>query len=202
MSNFPKIEYFPTHKTFCGVHYHLKFPDEWINDELPNTGRECYNCVGANNISGYAMWRGIILGYCANCAKDYDYTRGRGFIGYGLEKNGRDHHQSAFNIYLGEIDWSNYGDLAMNPDHTLENREVFQKQECEEDDADTYECSEIDDDSDDYFDEESECDDYSVGDEYFDNADDSCGECLHIGCSNPEATMSAYCTKHQRMYES
>ena len=119
------IERNETYKTFKGFKYHLNIPDEWIIHELPLTGRECWNCVGRpSECDGFAMWRTIILGYCGNCAKDYQGERGKGFIGLGVENNIND-YQSAFDLYLGPVDFETYGDLADNDEDTLENREHF-----------------------------------------------------------------------------
>jgi hypothetical protein len=113
-----------TYKTFGDFKYHLNMPDEWILNELPGTGRECLNCVGDRDhgdCDGFAMWRGIILGYCANCAKNYEGKRCRGFVGVGLESDLFE-YQSAFDTYLGHVDFENYGCLADNEMHTMENR--------------------------------------------------------------------------------
>lgn len=165
MSNMTEINDCLDYKTFCGFKYHKKFPDEWILNEKPNTGRECWNCVGNRDNKGFAMWRGVIIGYCQNCATDYDMTRGRGFIRYGVENDCSG--PTAFDLYLGEIDWDNYGDLEANPEDTLENRRVFLEEEYEE---------------------ESE--------EYLDNEDDF-GECQHIGCGKQSAPWSAFCKIHR-----
>ena len=77
------------YKTYAGLKYHVNFPNHWILNELPGTGRECMNCVGNElHRTGYAMWRGIVLGYCTNCAiYEYKGDRGAGFYGYGVEFN-------------------------------------------------------------------------------------------------------------------
>jgi len=128
---YDKIEYpeGKDYKTYRGFRYHLNFPDEWILYEKEDTGRACANCVGRPSqftglpdMTGFAMWRGIILGYCSNCAHhDYTYERGRGFMGDGVEHPNT--AVSAFDMYLGEIDFETLGDLDMNPDNTLENQE-------------------------------------------------------------------------------
>lgn len=144
------------YKTYRGFRYHLNFPDEWILDEKEDTGRTCTNCVGKAcpitglpDMTGFAMWRGIILGYCANCAEyHYDYERGQGFYKHGVEiqdneynvnlnERGQGFYEhgveiqdnednvkvSAFDMYLGEIDFEALGDLEVNPENTLENQE-------------------------------------------------------------------------------
>lgn len=116
-----KIEYREGYKTYRGFKYHLNFPDEWILDEKEGTGRACWNCVGnCPEKPGFAMWRGIILGYCANCAKDYDGERGCGFIGFGVE-NKEYHVLSAFDSYLEDVKLDEIGDVSAYPEDTLEN---------------------------------------------------------------------------------
>ena len=151
------IERHATHKTFGDFKYHLNMPDEWILNELPDTGRECWNCVGNRDhgdCDGFAMWRGIILGYCANCARAYEGKRCRGFIGLGLESDLFE-YKSAFDTYLGNVDFENYGCLADNEYHTMENRkydleDIIQdytgdmEDDLEEDDREHYDLEEDD----------------------------------------------------------
>jgi hypothetical protein len=110
------------YKTYRGFKYHLNFPNGWIINEEPFTGRECNNCVGNDNSPGFAMWRGIILGYCANCAFHYNGNRGRGFYAHAVEfirpNNVGD---SVFDTYLKDIDLENTGDINDNPEDTIEN---------------------------------------------------------------------------------
>ena len=106
---------------FAGFKYPLDFPDEWIMNEVPDTGRECPNCVGfEDDRSGYAMWRGIVIGYCANCTEDYHGERGKGFYSNGVEIVGR-HGISVFDTYLKDIDLDTFGDIQENPLDTMEN---------------------------------------------------------------------------------
>ena len=119
------IETCNSYKTYKGFKYHLNFPDEWLLYEKSDTGRECSNCVGINGIEGFATWRGIILGYCANCSFTYERERGIGFNGYGIEWHHSDTHEnavSAFDSYLKNIDLETVGDIVDNPEHTMENR--------------------------------------------------------------------------------
>lgn len=174
------IERYDGYKVFGGFKYHLNFPDEWILDELPHTGRECWNCVGKDEDCGYAMWRGIVLGYCANCALDYEGERGRGFCGFGIEAP-RHKYKSAFTLYLGEVDFESLGDLEANPEDTLENAKEY-----------------LDDIIDDYV---NDSDDEMSDEEYYQDDEDDFGECLHIGCGKAWTTMSRYCSKHEQMYD-
>jgi hypothetical protein len=165
------IERHATYKTFGDFKYHLNFPDEWILNEIPSTGRECKNCVGNRehgDCDGFAMWRGIILGYCANCARDYDGNRGRGFVGLGIESDLFEYH-SAFDTYLGYVDFENYGSLADNEEHTLENRK-----DKLEDVIQDY-TGDIDEERDD---------------------EEDVGTCFEQGCCNRVARYEAYCHVH------
>ena len=71
---------------FDGVKYDSHFPQEWAKDHkdfpqaypyedyLAMTGPEkCENCAY------YGSLRGVFVGYCYNCAKEYDFKRGKGF---------------------------------------------------------------------------------------------------------------------------
>jgi hypothetical protein len=123
MSNFTEnaIVYCDGYKTYSRLKYHLNFPDEWILDKLPETGRECNNCVGEELCrKGYAMWRGIVIGYCSNCAFTYDGKRGPGFYGNGIEDY-MENTVSAYETYLANIDLEALGELVENPDDTMEN---------------------------------------------------------------------------------
>jgi hypothetical protein len=92
---------------------------------------------------------------------------------------------SAFTLYLGDVDFENYGDLADNEEHTVENKleeqanlimDYYKDHEEEEEEG-----------------EESE-------NEYYPEEDDF-GECLKIGCGKPNVAWSAYCKRHFVMYD-
>lgn len=70
-----------------GIKYDVHFPQEWAKDHkdfpqehpyedyLNTTGPEkCENCAF------YGSLRGVFVGYCSNCAREYEFTRGRGFL--------------------------------------------------------------------------------------------------------------------------
>jgi len=113
------------YKSYKGFKYHLNFPNEWILNEEADTGRQCANCVGSDGYSdGYACWRGIILGYCANCSWIYNGNRGRGFQGRAVEFIRKDNiGDSAFDTYLKNIDLENTGNILDAPEDTMENHE-------------------------------------------------------------------------------
>ena len=179
------IERNDTYKTFCGFKYHLDFPDDWILNEKPDTGRQCWNCVGKpDQHDGFAMWRGIVLGYCANCVEDYEGERGKGFIGFGVE-NMENRYPSVFDLYLGVVDFENFGDLADNEEDTMENRQDFiEETEIQRVQEERWEDE-----------EEDESEDHYYGE------DDDFGECLHIGCGKAHLSYSPYCRHHFEMYD-
>jgi len=116
------IVYFENHKSYRGQKYVITFPDEWILNELPDSGRDCGNC------KWYGSWRGLMLGYCSNCAKYvYCCERGLGFVGYGVEEihdwenNPITAPTAATLTYLLDIDLEKIGDINENPEDTMEN---------------------------------------------------------------------------------
>lgn len=119
------IYYYQDEKVYKGQKYVLTFPDEWILDESEYSGRNCENC------KWYGSWRGVMLGYCFNCAKYvYHYKRGLGFVGcgveeiYDLEKNTESSAEAgapATTTYLLDIDLEKIGDIRENPEDTIEN---------------------------------------------------------------------------------
>ena len=69
-----------------GIKYDVHFPEEWARDHkdfeqespyeeyLALTGPEkCANCAF------YGTLRGVFVGYCSNCAREYNFERGCGF---------------------------------------------------------------------------------------------------------------------------
>ena len=69
-----------------GIKYDAHFPQEWATDHkdfpqgypyeefLATTGPEkCLNCESYGNL------RGVFVGYCMNCAREYEFKRGSGF---------------------------------------------------------------------------------------------------------------------------
>ena len=113
---------------YDGYFYPVNYPREWMENELPNTGRQCMNCVGENS-DGYAMWRGVVIGYCANCAEEYGFERGPGFIGHSVEMSGRRDDKSPFKTYLKDVDLECLGYIAIQPEDTMENRKELEEKE-------------------------------------------------------------------------
>ena len=81
------------------IKYAPTFPQEWANNHKEYTGPiHCENC------EWFGIWRGVFIGYCANCADyEYNYTRGCGFIDIGKEKSA-DTENSAMQTYLKNVD--------------------------------------------------------------------------------------------------
>jgi len=70
----------PRYYSYRGKLYAPTFPEEWAKTHLRHTGpNNCANCAK------YGYWKGVFIGYCANCAIYYNGYRGRGFIYYGKE---------------------------------------------------------------------------------------------------------------------
>jgi hypothetical protein len=212
MSTFTENEivYCHGYKTYGDLKYHLNFPDEWILDELPDTGRECANCVGEETCrTGYAMWRGIVIGYCSNCAVTYDGKRGPGFYGHGVEDY-MENTVSAYETYLANIDLENAGELAANPDDTMENYNISYNELHEmiqdelEKKIDAYELSEIQRMS-------EECDsqpedDWNYGEEIYYGQEESYDEydepiCCLRKCTDYATYGSRYCSLHKEQYD-
>uniref|UniRef100_A0A6C0JXQ8 Uncharacterized protein n=1 Tax=viral metagenome TaxID=1070528 RepID=A0A6C0JXQ8_9ZZZZ len=67
---------------------------------LPN---HCGNC------NYYGSFHGVFLGYCVNCAREYGYTRGPGFIDQGVEYEGEAERDCIRATYLSGIDLATLG---------------------------------------------------------------------------------------------
>lgn len=112
-----EVRYFDNFKTYNDELYALEFPDEWMKNHKTGTGPECYNCLD------HASWRGVLIGYCGNCAQKYDgFSRGPGFCGKAVEYIVKDRptENSAFNTYLQGVSLEDIGNIEFNPSHMLE----------------------------------------------------------------------------------
>jgi hypothetical protein len=118
-----EIRMFKTYKSYENHLYALQFPDEWILQQKNGTGTDCTNCLVR------ASWRGVLIGYCMNCANDY-IDRGKGFYNYAVEDLANSDansvaventdKSSAFDTYLRGISLEDIGDIDFNPEHTIE----------------------------------------------------------------------------------
>jgi hypothetical protein len=96
-----------------GELYAIQFPRQWALNHLDYTGpKNCMNC------KYYGSWNGVFIGYCTNCAREYDTDRGNGFSDIGEEKPTdefiRDlyyeNDYSAKNTYLKNVKPDDIGD--------------------------------------------------------------------------------------------
>ena len=85
--------------------YAPTFPLDWAKNHLPNTGPE-----SCNRCKTFGFWNGVFVGYCVDCAEQYDGKRGNGFIFYGEERKKEETSNSAFSTYLNDVDFSELGD--------------------------------------------------------------------------------------------
>jgi len=107
--------------------YHIQFPEDWALGHLEGTGPgQCENCAD------YGCVNGVFIGYCANCALFvYNGSRGRGFMGNGVESNDDIAlmYASAFDTYLAGVDvYAIQGIRAQSP-HSVEEDMDAQMQE-------------------------------------------------------------------------
>jgi len=120
--------------------YHEKFPEAWALNHQEGTGPgQCNNCAD------YGSVKGVFIGYCANCALYcYDGSRGRGFMGYGVELSDNDalQHSSVFDTYLEGLDLNNIlpipGWSPLSPDYVAGNNNNPQRVPSIDYDEDDY----------------------------------------------------------------
>jgi len=112
-----EVRYYETFKTYNDELYALEFPEEWMKNHAGGTGPDCLNCLA------HASWRGVLIGYCGNCATQYEgFSRGPGFCGFAVEYivEDRPTETSAFNTYLHGAFLDEIGNLEFNPSHTID----------------------------------------------------------------------------------
>ena len=90
--------------------YHTAYPIYWViqNEENKTGPRWCRLCYETSHI------RGVCIGYCTVCAKQYKYSRGLGFCAIGKEYVPEEMKclellYSAKNTYLSFVDLSIVG---------------------------------------------------------------------------------------------
>jgi hypothetical protein len=94
------------------VQYDIHFPLHWALDpkQLEN-GMIC-GPSDCNNCLEYGSYHGVFIGYCLNCATEYGYERGNGFMTHGVECSegyGREAKNSVWNTYLKDVNLENVG---------------------------------------------------------------------------------------------
>jgi len=114
------------HKYYQGAIYAMQIPDEWILNELPNTGRKCKKCIKQ------AMWRSVLIGYCEDCAVLYDYKRGPGFYGKAVEYYFNEDEKMihcAYKTYLKDVNLdTDIGKLEWDRSDTMdEHYDMYEK---------------------------------------------------------------------------
>jgi len=129
---------------YNNIKYDIHFPLEWAanpkicEDDFISGPSQCKNCFD------YGSYNGVFIGYCANCAEEYDYKRGNGFISSGEEIQG-DETNSVWNTYLKnvQLDEIGYDDFqetkqssSFDPCYVVQNTKKEEDQK-EDDDAES-----------------------------------------------------------------
>ena len=86
-----------------------KFSWEFEGKEEPfimGPGTSSIHCANCNY---FGSINGVFIGYCANCAEEYDYTRGNGFIKQGVEYTDEDGATICNTTYLSGLDLATLG---------------------------------------------------------------------------------------------
>lgn len=119
---------------YNGINYDIHFPVDWacqppkeilyIKEEyLDEFGPEkCLNCFH------YGYYNGVVIGYCANCARILKHTRGNGMIDVGCEVTTAhvlafplpqqiDDDNSMWNFYMQTADLNKIGDSVLAEKH-------------------------------------------------------------------------------------
>ena len=113
-----------------GIPYDKHFPIEWamnpreLDNDFTCDPSVCKNCLN------YGSYNGVFIGYCANCAQEYDYQRGNGFIESGEEfkHEGFYDENSVWNTYLKYV---NLDEIGILPKESLSKVSVLSEDdEC------------------------------------------------------------------------
>jgi hypothetical protein len=114
------------------IYYDIHFPLHWalneteyyyLNDTYITGPLHCKNC------RYYGNYNGVIIGYCINCAGEFEYTRGNGMIDEeGVEFNETmvnldlsNYHKknSMWNTYLKDVDLKEIGDVHLKEEYEM-----------------------------------------------------------------------------------
>jgi len=110
---------------YDGEKYAPTFPLELVKTFRKGCGpKECGNC------SHFGRWNGVIIGICANCATEYAFVYGPGFISIGREYTLSPHWKTginAFDTYLKDVNLDNIGDKTIY-DSRLEQKDQDEEQ--------------------------------------------------------------------------
>jgi hypothetical protein len=105
----------------------VEFTDENGNPKIciAGPGTSPIHCGNCNSFG----CRGVFIGYCANCATDYNFTRGYGFIDHGVEMDAESQqindnnytqcYKPASETYLLDVDLDKLGYSETHSDNCL-----------------------------------------------------------------------------------
>jgi hypothetical protein len=136
------IDYLGKNEDSLTIYYDIHFPLNWLfNEEFkmypcPSSNNNNLNSdslTGPNHCSNcrnFGYYNGVFIGYCLNCAAEFENSRGNGMtdIEEGLELN---EHMVAFdltyfkkeysiwNTYLKNVSLQEIGDLSLKADYDL-----------------------------------------------------------------------------------
>jgi len=113
-----------------GIKYDEHFPQKWAVDHMKGTDDFCYE-VGPEvcfNCRYYGKIRGVFVGYCINCADEYNFKRGNGF---GFKQTQEEMWESL--DYMKDVKLCQIGDLVETrrlrkkkiPKKIIEDRVIF-----------------------------------------------------------------------------
>lgn len=111
--------------TVDDIRYDTRFPTEWAEnhktiDGIPTGPVNCKNC------SFYGCINGVFVGYCSNCARDYNFTRGKGFCFDFSEQEMWENLDYMKGVYFNAIgdyeDYEERPELFNYPDEYLRKR--------------------------------------------------------------------------------
>lgn len=133
------VDYLGKNADSLTIYYDIHFPLNWIfNEEFKmypcsNNNIDLNSLTGPNhctNCRDYGVYKGVFIGYCLNCAAEFENKRGNGMtdIEEGLELN---EHMVAFdltyfkkeysiwNTYLKDVSLQEIGDLTLKSEYDL-----------------------------------------------------------------------------------
>jgi len=92
--------------SYDGELYTGSFPYAWAKMHIAGTGpKECDGC------KHYGFYNGVFIGYCANCASQYDNVRGPPFCSVDVNADSLDDSNKPF--WMDGIAWYNVGKIEL-----------------------------------------------------------------------------------------
>lgn len=120
------------HDDLFPIYYDIHFPLHWalneqvyyyLNDKYITGPLHCENC------RDYGYYNGVFIGYCINCAKELEYTRGNGMIDeegvefdetmVNLDLNDYNRENSMWNTYLKNVEFREIGDVHLKEEYEI-----------------------------------------------------------------------------------